>query len=269
MKKGILLAAAILLSAAGFAQAQEGELSGSANLTFLSSYIWRGYDWYRNNGPAVQLGMDLNFYDTGFGLSIVNTRALKSGNGFGNISHQNLERIDLTLSYNNNLFEGQQYATDYKLGWVYYNFPDSSSNYMDMQELFLSLSWPEMCPRGIVPSYTIVCLWPSESNSWIDTQTGGAGGWLHIVGVGYDWTIPGFVPETPEQILHLSADLVYNDGVFGADHDWSHGTLGVSTMFNIVENLTLTPGLYYQVSMDDSVNDKDEFWVSLGLSYKF
>jgi len=183
----------------------------------------------------------------------------------------------LTLYYGNSLFEGETYATNYTVGWVYYNHPDQSSNFMDMQEFFASLSWPEVCPFGVVPSYTIVCLWPSESDSVLNRTVlpgavparGDAGGWIHVVGLGYDLTVPGPLPEIPEQTLHLSADMAYNDGVLGADHDWSHAVLGVSTEFDLAENIAFIPALYYQVSMDDSVNDEDEWWVTLGLSYKF
>ena len=275
MKKGILLAVVILLSAAGFAQAQEGELSGTVNLTYLSSYIWRGYDWYSNNHSALQLGIDLDLYDTGFGLSILSTRAMKSGNGLLGLPNQGLERLDLTLYYGNSLFEGETYATNYTVGWAYYNFPENSSNVMDLQEFFASLSFPDACPFGVVPSYTIICMWPSESNSWLNATAlpgaarGNAGGWIHVVGLGYDLTVPGPVPEIPEQTLHLSADMAYNDGVLGADHDWSHAVLGVSTEFDLVENVAFVPALYYQASMDKSVNMSDEWWVTLGLSYKF
>ena len=273
MKKGILLAAVILLSAGGLTRAQEGVLSGTADLTFLSSYIWRGYDWFHNNGTALQLGIDLDFYDTGFGLKLLNTRPNNSGNGVFEIPNQDLERVDLTLYYGNTLFEGETYVTNYTVGWVYYNLPDNSSNFGDMQEFFASLSLPELCPAGVVPSYTIICMWPSESNSvWnqaLSADGRSVSGWLHVVGLGYDLTVPGLVPEIPEQVLHLSMDLVYNDGVIGADHDWSHAVLGGSTEFDLTEDLTFTPALYYQASMDDSVNDEDEFWVTLGLSYKF
>jgi hypothetical protein len=50
----------------------------------------------------------------------------------------------------------------------------------------------------------------------------------------------------------LCAELWYNDGLGGADvdHDWSHAVFGVSTDFELAENLLVTPGLYYQISMD-------------------
>ena len=40
--------------------------------------------------------------------------------------------------------------------------------------------------------------------------------------------------------------------------------------FELAENVKLTPGLYYQVTMDKSINDdKDETWFTLGMSYEF
>jgi len=265
MKKGILLAAAILLSAAGFAQAQEGALSGTFDLTLLSSHIWRGFDVYANNHAGYQASIDLNFYDTGFGAKLLHSRAF--GSGF-----ENAEGLDLTLYYGNNFFDGEAYATNYRIGWVYYNYPDQPVRVAHMQELFASLSMPELCPFGVVPSYTIVCMWPAKSRSTVS----GNGGWLHIMGLAYDWAIPGLLPEIPEQNLHLSAELVYNDGAapgvvgpVAVDHDWSHVQLGVSTDFDLAENIALTPALYHQMSMDSSVNNEDEWWVTLGMSYKF
>jgi hypothetical protein len=115
-------------------------------------------------------------------------------------------------------------------------------------------------------------MWPAEGGAVLNDN----GGWLHILGIGYDLTVPELVPELPEQVLHLSANLVYNDGVGGAyvpngsvDHDWSHFVFGASTDFDLGNNLAFCPGLYYQASMEDTVNSNDETWVSLSLKYKF
>jgi hypothetical protein len=83
--------------------------------------------------------------------------------------------------------------------------------------------------------------------------------------------VPGFLPGTKEQILHLSTETVYNDGAYGAaiDHDWSHAVFGISTSFDLGGNVTFTPGFHYQSSWDDSVNASDEYWTSLSLTYTF
>jgi len=94
-------------------------------------------------------------------------------------------------------------------------------------------------------------------------------GFMHVLGLGYDLPIEGLLPEIPEQILNLSAAMVYNDGVLDADHDWSHAVFGVTTDFDLGNDCTFTPGLYYQSSWENTVNPSDEFWCSLGVSYAF
>jgi len=206
MKKVVLLTAVLLLTATGLAQGQERELHGTVDLTYLSKYVWRGFDVL-----------------------------------------------------------------------------DSSTKVADLQEIHTVLSWPKLLPiEGLVPTYCIVKLWPSNSGALVASRvdlttglpsTGTASGWAHIFMLDYGLTVPGFVPETPEQVINLHTEVVYNDGVGPAgqnvDHDWSNAVFGISTSFDLGNNLSFTPGLYYQSSWDDSVNPEDEFWVSLGMAYKF
>jgi len=259
MKKVILLTAAILLSTTAFAQ--EGELSGTVDVTYLSQYIWRGFELYGNQS-AIQPSIDLDLYGTGLGLKVLWSRANSSG-------YEADEELDFTLYYGNTLYENETYATNYKVGWKYYYFPDGPwqagavSN--DLQEMFATLSWPEICPEGVVPSYTVIKMWAAKENS----PAADISGWLHVLGLGYDLTLEGLLPETPEQILHLSAEMWYNDGVMGVDRDWSHAVFGLSTDFDLGHDCTLRPGVYYQSSMEDDVNKSDEFWCSVGVSYAF
>jgi len=262
MKKGILLAAVILLSTAGLAQAQEDELGVTLGAQYMSRYIWRGFDIYPDNHSTVRPFVDIDFYGTGFGLNVLNARSIGGG-------RVDLEKINYTLYYRNKLLEGETYATNYKVGWVYYNYPDMPSKNADLQEVFASLSWPEICPEGIVPKYTIVRMWPAESKA----NDRNNGGWWHIFGLGYDLAVSALMPETPEQILHLSVETAYNDSVYRGgktvDHDWSHAVFGLSTDLDLGNNLIFTPGFYYQSSWDDSVNPSDEYWLGLSLKYKF
>ncbi|GAF68058.1 unnamed protein product, partial [marine sediment metagenome] len=84
-----------------------------------------------------------------------------------------------------------------------------------------------------------------------------------------DLPVEDLLPDLPEQILHLSLAMVYNDGAMAANHDWSHAVLGVSTDFDLGNDVTLTPGVYYQSSWEDTVNGSDEIWCSLSVSYPF
>jgi hypothetical protein len=267
MKKLILLTAVILLSATTFVQAQDGELSGTVDLTYLTQYIWRGFEMYGNQS-AIQPSLDLDLYGTGLGMKVLWSRANSSG-------YEIDEELDLTLSYSNSLYEYETYATNYTVGWMYYYFPDgppmnpltgkSYDESSDWQEMFATLSWPEMCPEGVVPSYTVIKMWASEGGS----PARAISGWLHVLGLSYDMPIEGLLPDTPEQILHLSVATVYNDEVGGVDSDWSHAVFGVSTDFDLGNDCTLRPGVYYQSSWERDVNGSDEFWASVGVSYAF
>ena len=95
----------------------------------------------------------------------------------------------------------------------------------------------------------------------------------------YSISVPGFLPENPEQVFTLSMDAVYNDGTYatwnstrysGVDHDWSHILWGLSTDIRCpYTGGTITPAIYYQTSMEDSVNEEDELWTGISFSMKF
>ena len=263
MKQIVLLVAIILMAAAVPAQAQD-ELHGSVEVTYLSKYIWRGIDVYGDKS-AIQPSVNLDLFGTGFGISAMGHRANSSEYEAG-------ERWDYTLYYKNALFDGESYATQYMLGWVYYNFPDRSSQTFDLQEIYTVLSWPEILPvEGLVPTYVLARLWPAEGNS---TVGGNASGFAHIFMLDYALPIEGLLPDVPEQVLRLHSEFVFNDGVDPrggvVDHDWSNAVFGIATDFELAENVILTPAVYHQVTMDRSINpDKDETWVTLGMKYEF
>ncbi len=90
MRKGILLIAVILLSTAGFVQAEEEKLSGTIDVTYLSKNIWRGFDYYADDHSAFQTGIGIDLYGTGFGVDVRLTRAISA-------PFEIAERISLSL----------------------------------------------------------------------------------------------------------------------------------------------------------------------------
>ena len=260
MKRLLLLVIFTLLSTDVLAKADENELGVVFGTSYDSRYMWLGMDSYPENHSAILHNIDIDLYGTGFGVNVWWMRANRSG-------FENLEEIDYILYYYNSLFEGKSYAIDYKLSWCYYNYPDEPRKVGDSQEVNATFSWPNICPAGVVPSYTVLATWPSESKSNIRDSSG----WIHIWGLGYDLAVSDILPVTTEQMLYLSTEIVYYDGAYGTaiDHDFSHAVFGISTDFELSANLTFTPGLYYQSSWDDSVNTGDEIWTSIGMTYKF
>ena len=263
MKQKVLLASIVLLATAALVQAQD-ELHGSVEVTYLSKYVWRGIEIFGNQS-AIQPAVNVDLFGTGFGVSAMGHRANSSG-------YEARERWDYTLFYKNALFADESYATQYMLGWVYYNFPDMSSQVADLQEIQAVLSWPEILPvEGLVPTYVLVKLWPAEGGSAVG---GNASGFAHIFMLDYALPIEGLLPDVPEQILRLHSEFVFNDGVDPrggvVDHDWSNAVFGIATDFELAENVILTPGVYHQVTMDKSINsNSDETWVTVGVKYEF
>lgn len=260
-KVSILLGIMLLVGPALAAEGGSGLPTVTFDTTWVSKYMWHGFNLYGHDNSAIQPSIDINFPETGFGATVWHSQANRAG-------FRNVEEFDYILYYANSAFADSTWAMDYSVSWLYYDYYDNKSRDTDLQELILSFSWPNLLPGGIVPSYSTGKLWPARSGV---PGMRNVGGWVHVFGLGYDLTTPGILSASKEQVFSFMADLTYNDGYNGAavDHDWSHVTLGAATGFDIARNLTFTPGLYYQISMDDSVNRKDEIWTSLSLTYQF
>jgi hypothetical protein len=273
MKQKVLFTTIVLLAATALVQAQD-ELHGFIDLTYQSKYLWRGIDVY-DDKSAIQPTVMLDLYGTGFGVSLEGHRANASG-------FETTERWDATLFYKNALFMDESYAMQYLLGWRYFYFPDAPVDEapglsIDLQEIHAVMSFPKILSvEGLVPTYVLVKLWPAESGSAVGSAgaPGTASGFAHIFMLDYALPIEDLLPDMPEQILKLHSEVVFNDGVdprgIGVDHDWTNAVFGVATDFDLGNNLTLTPGVYYQVTMDKTINDdQDETWATLGLKYSF
>ena len=253
MKRTISLIAAILVSLPGFARAEKRELGVTLDLTYLSKWLSKGAEAYGQQGALFKT-IDIDLYGTGFGVEVIHRNATSRG-------YVDKERFDFRPYYKNQLFKGEPYATNYNISVGYEYYPGLARNKANTTyEWIFAFAWPNIMPKGFTPSYIAHYEYPAGSNYRYNYITG----WVHRFGLSYELS----VPELPQQ-LRLSSEVAYTDGLGGAAHDWSYATFGLSTAFKISENLSFLPGIYQQISMDDSVNDEDETWVNLSLKYKF
>ncbi|MDH4203194.1 MAG: hypothetical protein OEV87_09910 [Phycisphaerae bacterium] len=276
MKNGMLVSIVVLLAVVGMVRAGDAAdastLHGAVGIDYTTKYLWRGFDVFSDKS-AIHPYIDLDLWDTGFGLHAIGHRAASSG-------HEINERWDYTLSYKGMAFEGEPYMMSYMLGYRYFNYPDRTSHTtssIDLHEVHGVFAFPALLGvENLVPAYVLVKLMPANSGTVVGANQafgGSASGFAHIFML--DYSLPYTDPITGgQQDLKLHSEAVYNDGVSpnGAtdvDNDWSNAVFGISTTYDLGNNLSLTPGVYYQSSWEDTVNTEDEFWASFNLMYKF
>jgi len=254
MKKRILLVVVVFLSTTLKLRAEEGELGVTFDVTYVSKWLSKGVEAYGQHGGLFKT-IDVDLYGTGFGIKVTHRNATSSG-------YVDKQRFDYRPYYKNQLFEDQVYAIKYNISVGYEHYPGLARNKANTTfEWIFAFSWPNLLPEGFVPHYIAHYEYPAgsqNSNAYVT-------GWVHRFILGYDLN----VPEIPVP-LYLSSEVAYTDGLGGAAHDWSYATFGLSTKLKISDNLSFVPGLYQQISMDDSVNTRDDVtYCKLSMKYKF
>ena len=285
MKKQMIVCTVVMLAAVTLVHAQEPTITGNVDLTYTTKYVWRGFNVFGSK-TAIHPTVNLFMPSTSMGFSVEGHRANSSG-------YEIFERWDYSLYYLGKMFEGETYEMNYRVAYVYYNYPQQSSHsrgdnpiddpgfglecgVYDIHEGHIVLSCPTILGiDGLVPTYVLVKLMPVNSGTVVGAKSpsgGTSSGFAHIFML--DYAMPITCPLTGvDRDLNLHSEVVFNDGVSpvgtNTDHDWSNAVFGVSTNYEIEENINLKPGFYYQSSWDDSVNSSDEYWASLGLTANF
>ncbi len=223
----------------------------------VSKYIWRGFDMLDDRG-ALLPSVNMDWYDSGISTMVWSAVPLTEELG---AKHE----MRYVAAYTNMLWEETLHAFKYTVNWTYYDFPGTSSRDKDAQEIGLELSCPKAFMFGdtrLMPSYYVGKYWAAKSNAANRED----GGWIHILGIDYEMWL--FSIGVEKQIAFLSAELVYNDGLKNAESGWSHILLGVGTTFR-QGPLLVRPEFNYQISLEDTVNDEDELWGGMSISYEF
>ena len=254
MKKRVLLIAVTLICMPRIAASEEHKLGVTLDLTYVSKYLSKGAEGYGQQGGLFKT-IDVDLYGTGFGVKVMHRNATSSG-------YVDKERFDFRPYYKNQLFGGEPYATKYNISVGYEYYPGLAKHKAKTTyEWIFAFSWPNILPKNFIPSYIAHYEYPAGSGYRSRNITG----WVHRFGLSYDLD----VPELP-QALRLSSEAAYTDGLGGAAHDWSYATFGLSTGFKITDNLSFLPGVYHQISIDDSVAKRDDItYCKLSMRYKF
>ncbi len=243
-QKTLLILAALVMVSSTSVQAQNVTIDN----TYSSKYVWRGYDIFGENSawmPSVDFALP-----AGFSLNIWAAVPLGSGS-------EAVSELDYTLAYGTTVMEGETLHTDLSFNYIYYDFYKvGSSATPDTEEVGVGMSMPNLLGGSVTPSIYYGHLYTDESFA------GDVDGDYVSVGLGSSVDVSDTVS------LDLAADINYNGGLFGADHEWSHMTFTASTSVE-VGGLSFSPFATYQLSMDDGVNSSDEFWGGVSTSCSF
>jgi uncharacterized protein (TIGR02001 family) len=203
-----------------------------SELSFVSKYIWRGFDTIADDRPAIQPSLTFDFGKSGVWFNLWSAVAL---------ADTDFVELDLVLGYDRDL---SNYLSFFA-GMGYFTFP-SMSGYPDENS-----TTPEVY-AGITanalpfsPSFTL----------YYDFNLGD--GIYATLSLSRDFRIG-------TRMLNASFLVGYMDQYqdIGVDPGFSDVCLGVSTDFDY-GNFTLTPCINYVIVPNETVNDENEFWAGL------
>lgn len=269
MKKLTLLFAVMLFCVPSAAQAEKMDVT--ADVTYASKYLFRGIDIYDDTSawqPSVTIDLGSGFYGKVW-MSYPGSGGEFNAEYLANNaarSRVNATEYRYIGGYKTVLFEGEDLKTNVDISYTYYDFIDMPTKVSDSMEVGAFFDMPYVLGGDIVPHFYSGRIWQAKSDSALPTLVGGNfGGWVHLMGVSY-----GFDVGTPDEALPMvfTSNLVYNDGYYGVDHDWSHATFGLATEMDLA-GFDFKPGLYWQQSFEKSANTENELYTVISLTKSF
>jgi hypothetical protein len=253
--KALLLAFFIILAPSGLATADQERLGINFSTLWQSKFMWYGQNYFDNHAGVLNT-VDFDLYQTGFHAGFISAI---SGGG----RSLNKEGYAYYIKYVDSIFEDSRFKTDYQIRWQYYDFFDNPSDATDLSEFRLNIWLPKLLKSKIIPRYHLSYLYSAKSNSGISARE--PEGFMHIFGLNYD--LKNISPKIP---LNFDWLITYRDGWGGKKyaHDWTHTTFSLSTAMPLGKG-TLTPGIHYQISMEDTINTHNEFFTCLTYNISF
>ncbi len=254
---GIIVSILCLTSIAYTEGAGIQNLSLKAAAEYVQKYMWRGFD-LQDNDPALQADFTLDIGETGFYSGIWATYAIDS-------KWREWNEIDFYAGYYRTLWEENRYALDADTSYTYYYFPRQDSD-VDAQQVALTVELPKLFPPLGISKLTP---YGGLYYGWSVRGEANDGLWVKL-GMNCDLSIPSPLFGQREQTLSLYIESFRNDGAqgFEVNPGWGHLVTGISTTFKF-KGMDITPGVNYQWTLEETVNEEDEFWFTFSISHAF
>lgn len=209
------------------------------NLTYSSSYIWRGFDLNPTQKMVLQPSVDYSFGKSGLDLNV-----------WGSFSFVNRNRneIDLTLSYT---FKSAKNFL-LKAGLIHYGYyfvENFSFENNTSHEIFIAAGLPDTITH---PTFTVFYDFTNGDGLYLQLETG------HSISI------------TPSIQTELSASLGYNGGQWlaeSADPGFSDLNIGLAVQFEY-KNWSIVPFANYTFVLLDALGNENFFWFGIAVGTK-
>jgi len=256
MKKILLLfsMSILLFSLTALAKESEGEnkfLRGTLDTTIATQYKSVGRSKFGNKGlfsPGINFDIK-----KGFSLDIRSYLPISSG-------YENSKKNAYTLFYETKLFREKEYEINIKAKHLFYDLIHNN-RYNNYHETGSKFSFPKLVNFNngdkVVPSYYGIAFWSQKKNN------SGYNGFAHIFNIDYVKKI------SIKQKIKFYSNITYNDSIGNSGSFFSHITIGTSTDIKLKSNLAIAPFINYQISLEDSICEKDNIYGGLVFKYKF
>jgi uncharacterized protein (TIGR02001 family) len=212
------------------------EIGFRSDLSFVSRYIWRGFDTISDDRPAIQPSINFDFGKSGLWLNLWSAIAL---------ADTDFVELDLIAGYDKTFSDKITFSG----GVGYFTFP-SIPNWPDKNsttpEVYLGVT---ACSFPLSPALTF----------YYDFNLGD--GFYTTLSLNRNFHIRG-------QILCPTLAVGYTRQYqkVGVDPGFSDICLGLSTDFSF-KNFSVSPCLNYVIVPNHSINNEDEFWVGFTISW--
>jgi len=206
----------------------------------VSRYVWRGFDLFPPDHPALQPQVTVDFGKSGLSLNLWSSFPLRSWDAL-----RDAAEADLTLAYGKEVSE-KLYLSGGFIHYGYYFGSDFSFKENTSQELFVSAEFSDVFLSPLAILFYDVNL--------------GSGFYGYLRGS------HEFLLQEGRSALVASASLGYNSRQYIDVSGFSDLVLGLSWEWS-TGKIKIAPSLNYALVFLDEVNEENEFWLGISLSF--
>lgn len=244
---------------ASVAAANETPVSVTVQSQVTSTYVWNGFDRVESfgleSGPAIQPSVSVGVKNTGLAVNV--------GGSFVVNDDSQLHETTYGVSF------GRAVSPLVSVGGGYTYFDNRASiGGVSVQDGDTHEVW------GGVEVASAVGVKPGVAVKYEKSTTDGVGAFAVVAGtLKYDMPLTGVTIGGAGVDVSWKTGVLYNSGVKVNDVEvvksgvaaWQ---VGVSSALK-TGSVVVTPSVNYQVSVEDTVNQDNEFWATVGVAYGF